>query len=591
MTVTLRQSTSIDVRIGPFVDVGDGFTPETAIGNTPTNLTGVDEAELLKADGAATVDITSNTWAAVSGCDGWYDLTLTTSDTNTVGELLVVIQDDSVCLPVYQRFQVVEEAIYDALFASSATGLLPANVTQFGGSAGTFSGGRPEVNTSHIAGTAQTANDVGQDVNDILVDTADMQPKLGTPSVSVSADIAANLAAVNALNDPTAATIADAVWDEAQSGHTTAGTFGKYLDTEVSGVGGGSGLTALASGTAQAGGTSTQIILAAAASFADDILNGCVVNLLTGTGAGQSRVIVDYAGASDTATVSPAWTTNPDATTTYEIVQGSANVVTISLTAQTANDVGQDVNDILVDTAEIGAAGAGLTALAQAAVCTEARLAELDAANLPTTTDNILTDTNNIITDTADMQPKLGTITDLGSGATVGANLVDIEAQTDDIGAAGAGLTAIPDMALDSTVAKDATVAKAADLATVDTNVDSILVDTGTTIPGTITTLQTDVTQIKGDLPSTITKNVALAAFPFVMTDSTNHDPATGLTITAQRSIDGAAFVNCANAVAEVGSGMYKIDLANTDLNGDTICLKFTASGADTLFLTIVTQP
>jgi len=30
------------------------------------------------------------------------------------------------------------------------------------------------------------------------------------------------------------------VWDEAQSGHTTAGTFGKHLDTEISGVGGGS---------------------------------------------------------------------------------------------------------------------------------------------------------------------------------------------------------------------------------------------------------------------------------------------------------------------------------------------------------------
>ncbi|MFO0203035.1 MAG: hypothetical protein ACK528_07885, partial [Alphaproteobacteria bacterium] len=30
---------------------------------------------------------------------------------------------------------------------------------------------------------------------------------------------------------PTAATIADAVWDEAYSGHTTAGTFGKLMDT------------------------------------------------------------------------------------------------------------------------------------------------------------------------------------------------------------------------------------------------------------------------------------------------------------------------------------------------------------------------
>src|SRR3990167_5913747 len=43
-----------------------------------------------------------------------------------------------------------------------------------------------------------------------------------------------------------------------------------------------------------------------------------------------------------------------------------------------------DTAAILVDTAVIGATGGGLTSLAQASVCTEARLAELDAANLPT---------------------------------------------------------------------------------------------------------------------------------------------------------------------------------------------------------------
>jgi hypothetical protein len=37
-----------------------------------------------------------------------------------------------------------------------------------------------------------------------------------------------------ALTSGERASIADAVWDEAQSGHTTAGTFGKYLDVEVS---------------------------------------------------------------------------------------------------------------------------------------------------------------------------------------------------------------------------------------------------------------------------------------------------------------------------------------------------------------------
>lgn len=47
-------------------------------------------------------------------------------------------------------------------------------------------------------------------------------------------------------------------------------------------------------------------------------------------------------------------------------------------------------------------------------------------------------------TDTATILTRLGTPSDLGGGATVAANLSDIEGQTDDIGAAGAGLTAVP---------------------------------------------------------------------------------------------------------------------------------------------------
>jgi hypothetical protein len=43
-----------------------------------------------------------------------------------------------------------------------------------------------------------------------------------------------------------------------------------------------------------------------------------------------------------------------------------------------------------------------------------------------------------------DLESRIGTPSNLGSGATVAANLVDIEGQTDDIGIAGAGLTAVP---------------------------------------------------------------------------------------------------------------------------------------------------
>jgi hypothetical protein len=41
---------------------------------------------------------------------------------------------------------------------------VPANVTQFGGTNGTFSGGRPEVNTTHVGGTSQTGRDLGASV-------------------------------------------------------------------------------------------------------------------------------------------------------------------------------------------------------------------------------------------------------------------------------------------------------------------------------------------------------------------------------------------------------------------------------------------
>lgn len=124
----LKANTGVDVRMGPFVDVGDGFTPQIDIGNPDTNLTGVDEAELLKHNGAATVDITTRTWAAVAGCDGWYDLTLTTDDTNAEGLLDIVIQDDSDCLPVHKQFMVLSQAAYDSKYAAKDTGFMDVNV-------------------------------------------------------------------------------------------------------------------------------------------------------------------------------------------------------------------------------------------------------------------------------------------------------------------------------------------------------------------------------------------------------------------------------------------------------------------------------
>lgn len=106
-----------------------------------------------------------------------------------------------------------------------------------------------------------------------------------------------------------------------------------------------------------------------------------------------------------------------------------------------------------------------------------------------------------------------------------------------------------------------------------------------------LATAQSDLTQIKGDLPTKITKNIALANFMFLMiTASDDITPLTGATVTATRSIDGASFASCANSVSEVSNGWYKISLAASDLNGDVIALRFTATLANDTNISIVTQ-
>jgi hypothetical protein len=73
------------------------------------------------------------------------------------------------------------------------------------------------------------------------------------------------------------------------------------------------------SGTAQAGGAST-ITLRAAASAGDDSYKGMTVRLTGGTGALQERKILSYVGATKIATLTTAWGTPPDATSTYDVI-------------------------------------------------------------------------------------------------------------------------------------------------------------------------------------------------------------------------------------------------------------------------------
>lgn len=97
---------------------------------------------------------------------------------------------------------------------------------------------------------------------------------------------------------------------------------------------------------------------------------------------------------------------------------------------------------------------------------------------------------------------------------------------------------------------------------------------------------------VAAKLPVKLSKNTAFTNWVFKMVDETDHvTPETGLTITATRSLDGAAFASCTNTATEISNGWYKIDLSAADLNGNSIILKFTATGADANETVIITQP
>ncbi len=251
---------------------------------------------------------------------------------------------------------------------------------------------------------------VDSNVDAILVDTADMQPKLGTVTdLGGGATIGANLSNMAGATFSAATDSQEAIRDRGDAAWTT---------------GAGTGLTALASGTAQ-GGTSTTIQLAAGESFGDNILNGNVVKITSGTGAGQARVITAYTGATDTATVTPAWATNPAADSVYEVVEGHVNLAAISLDGTAA------------DNAESFFDGTGYDATANTINLSAASEAQIDA---------IETDTNELQGDWTNTG-RLDTILD-----TIAADVVNLDGAamrgTDSAATAAALATAQADLDL-----------------------------------------------------------------------------------------------------------------------------------------------
>lgn len=151
------------------------------------------------------------------------------------------------------------------------------------------------IDAASIAADAITAAKIATgaiDADSIAAD-AITATKIATGAIT-AAKFAAGAVDAAAL----AADAVDEIWDEAMSGHTTAGTYGDKLRASLTGVlkltiGVGSSTTALVFSTVDG----------AAPSATNDFYNGRVVVFISGTLAGQATDITDYVGATTTATV------------------------------------------------------------------------------------------------------------------------------------------------------------------------------------------------------------------------------------------------------------------------------------------------
>lgn len=142
--IYLKQSTaSQEVLLGPFVDSTDGVTAETALSIANTDIK-------IWVTGATTL-ANKNSGGATHISAGNYYAVFDATDTATLGSGCAIVQVSG-ALAVRVNFCVLAANVYDSLIGGGD--ILDVSVTQFGGTNGTFSSGRPEVNASHFAGTA-----------------------------------------------------------------------------------------------------------------------------------------------------------------------------------------------------------------------------------------------------------------------------------------------------------------------------------------------------------------------------------------------------------------------------------------------------
>lgn len=209
----LKQSTAAQSRaIGPFVDSTDYQTAETGLTIANTDIK-------LVVNGGASAN--KNSGGGTHRVNGIYGITFDATDTATVGEIEISVVVAG-ALPVFDKFFVLEETVYDALFNASAPGYLQP--TTAGRTLDVSAGGEAGLDWANI-GSPTTAVNLSATNIDVDQVVASVSGAVGsvTGLTAANLDVAVSSRASAANLDVVDGIVDDILVDTAEIGVAGAG--------------------------------------------------------------------------------------------------------------------------------------------------------------------------------------------------------------------------------------------------------------------------------------------------------------------------------------------------------------------------------
>jgi hypothetical protein len=323
----LKISTATTVTIGPVLDA-DGAAVTTAV---------VTNFSLVKNGSSAA--LTTETLTHVA--NGYYTLALTSSNTNTLGNLEVFVNNTAMSMTVF-RYNVIAAQVYDSIV--SGTDLLQTDVREMLADVITSStlatsaidkiadGVWDEVLTGATHNIASSAGRRLRQLASVIVRAGTSQGP-GTGNNQIQLDAGAS--STNGDYDPglifieTGTGAGQARLILQYDGSTKVATVDRDWrvnpdNTSEFVILADAGRESVNEGLAQAA-TATSITLNASASSNDDAYNGQLVFIRSGTGQDQIALVEDYVGATKVATIKTRsangqWSVTPDTTSAYVMI-------------------------------------------------------------------------------------------------------------------------------------------------------------------------------------------------------------------------------------------------------------------------------